>query len=165
MKKIAVPAFLARVAGLLVGLAILTAGAQAQPSGIRIAPDLIVETVSEIDTGQLWHLSPPEHQPSKQGKPPGGIIGVWTYSDESGLYKDGWIAICLIMDGFGDIAETPVAIRVWAKSRAKPRITERAHGGDHALSFEIKVGADSFILAHTPLGVVFVNDQKVGEIR
>lgn len=139
--------------------------ATAQPQGIEVGSDLIVERVSEVSTQELWHLGIPEHIISKLGKPPGGAIGVWDYDWESRRHDNGWVAICLIMAGFGDIAETPVAIRVWSKGRGAVEVNEQAPEDDHVVSFGISIDGEKFLLSHTAAGAVFVNSEPVGDIR
>ena len=156
---------LVTVAAMFVLAAVSSGDADAQPHGVPVGPNLIVERVSEISTQELWHLGFPEHVISKLGKPPGGAIGVWEYDWESRRHIDGWGAICLIMAGFGDIAETPVAIRVWSKGRDAVAISERAPDGDRVVSFDVTIDQEKFLLSHTAAGTVFVNDEQVGEIR
>lgn len=139
--------------------------AQADPSGVRVSAGLIAEPVSEIGADELWHLSTPQHVFSKHGAAPGGVIGVWTYDRESGLRDGGWVAVCLIMDGFGDVAERPVAIRIWAQTYAAARITERPPGANRSVAFEIGVGTETVLLSHTPEGQVFLGDHAIGQIR
>lgn len=156
---------------LVVAAALLTAGffhaanAEAQPQGLRVGANLIVERVSEIDSRELWHLGIPKHAFSSMGKPPGGAVGMWTYGSESAPHEAGWFAVCLVLDGFGDVAETPVALRVWSKTQVTPTIVEQPPEAGRAVSFEIAIGQDRFVLSHTPSGTVFVNDQAMGEIR
>jgi hypothetical protein len=148
------------------GLALISIGnADAQPQGIRVGSNLIVERVSEISTQELWHLGVPQHATSRLGEPPGGAIGLWEYDGESGLHDDGWFAICLIMVGFGDIAETPVALRVWSRAYHVVTIAERSPGDGRVVSFGVGVDRVMFVLSHDAAGAVFVDDDLAGEIR
>jgi hypothetical protein len=156
---------LATIAAMLVLTFASSAVANAQPQGIRVGSSLIVEPVSEISTRELWHLGVPKHVISKLGKPPGGAVGVWDYDWESTRHDNGWVAICLIMTGFGDIAEAPVAIRVWSKGRGAVAISEQAAEGDRVVSFGVSIDGERFLLSHTAAGAVFVNDEPVGDIR
>jgi hypothetical protein len=155
----------AAIATLLFVALLRSADAEAQPQGTQIGSDVVVERVSVIDTRELWHLGVPQHVISRIGKPPGGVIGLWQYDSESGLRNEGWITICLIMDGFGDLAETPVALRVWSKSPTVATINEQPPGANRAVSFAITVNEERFFLSHTADGRVFLNDELVGEIR
>lgn len=146
----------------LISSFLLASEAAAQPDGLRVAPDLIVETVEEVSSEELWHLSVPQHFFSKSGRPPGGVIALWIYDRESRPSDGDWIAVCLLMDGFGDIAEKPVAIRVWGRSPAKPAVTERTPDAGSAVLFDVTLNQNSFTLSHTPLGAVFVNSEKIG---
>lgn len=155
----------ARFAILTPALALAASAAQAQPAGLRITPDQIVETVTEIAASELWRLSTPEYHYGRIGKPPGGVIGVWTYGRESQLARDDWFAVCLVIDGFGDIAETPVAVRVWGRSSGQVSVAERAPEAGTVQTFELAVGSGRLVLSHTALGLVYVNGHQVGEIR
>lgn len=153
------------LAAALVSASLLAPVATAQPDGMRIGSDLIVETIDRISSEDLWHLAVPQHVPSKSGNPPGGVIGLWNYGRENRRTDGDWFAVCILMDGFGDIAERPVAMRVWSRSPANASVIERPPGVGLAVAFEVAVGQSKFTVSHTPMGEVRLNDQKIGQIQ
>jgi len=158
-------AWLSSLAAALMSASLLISEAAAQPDGRQVAPDLIIETVDQVSAEELWHLSFPQHVVSKVGKPPGGVIGLWNYGRENRRTDGGWFAVCILLDGFGDIGEKPVAIRVWSRSPADATVTERLPDQTSAMLFEVAVGQSTFTISHTPMGAVFLNGEKIGQIQ
>lgn len=151
------------VVGPFIG-ALLAAAAQAEPHGLRVGDSLIVEVISTLDTSEVWHLSLPETHYTSQGTAPGGVVGVWTYDAEEARIDGEWWAACIVMDGIGDLDEQPVAIRVWAKGKQRVVVKEVKPLAGLASAFRIGVGKAGFILTHTPMGVVRVDETEIGKI-
>lgn len=158
-------AWFAGLTAVLASASLLTSEAVAQPTGLQVAPDLIIETVDQISAEELWHLSIPQHVASKVGKPPGGVVGLWNYGRENRRTDGGWFAVCILLDGFGDIGEKPVAIRVWSRSPSDATVTERSPDQASAMIVEVAVNQSRFTISHTPMGTVFLNGDRIGQIQ
>jgi hypothetical protein len=69
-----------------------------------------VEVVSHIDISDLWHA----RNPIVLRDPSGLVVGVWPSDLESAALKDGKVLAAFAIAGVGDVAETPVAVRIWS---------------------------------------------------
>lgn len=146
-------------------VAAVGADAFAQPGGKRIAEGLVVEPISEIGVADLWRLSVPVNIVSKKGKPPGGVVAIWNFNGENAPRDGDWQAVGVIVDGFGDIAEKPVGLRVWAKQGAPIVAAELAPEPGYAVLFSVSIGKMKFALAHTPAGQVLIDGDAIGAIE
>ncbi|HXI86200.1 MAG TPA: hypothetical protein VNH64_01980 [Parvularculaceae bacterium] len=69
------------------------------------------EKISQLSTREFWKLGLPDTIHSG-GLP---IIGYWPFDPDEIVEDDGWRRIGIIGAGLGDVGETPVVAKVWAK--------------------------------------------------
>lgn len=162
------PAKLPHMRKLLVAAFLMLAGAcgpaAAEPHGISIDRDMLLEPVGEIPIEQWWHIA--EQQTRFEG---GAAIALSQFDDESAPVDGDWRAVGLVGIGLGDVGERPVAFRVWVLNAS------RETGHFRALEVQPSAIASSFRLllapGHAPVEVrigdgrdVFVNDRLLGRI-
>jgi hypothetical protein len=67
------------------------------------------EKVDCISVKDLWSFARSEHVYSEIG----AVLGYWEYDVEDAPRQGEWVAIGIVLAGFGDIGEKPVAAIVW----------------------------------------------------
>jgi hypothetical protein len=100
----------------LLGLLLLIAhqGVAMSCASATAAPSIRFEKIDSVSTRELWSLTlvGPFHAKS------GAVIGFWAYDPENAPRNQDWTAIGVALAGLGDIGETPVAFRVWARDKS-----------------------------------------------
>lgn len=137
------------------------------------------ELISSIEPKELWSAIPQETIYSKAG----AVIVFWGGNIENAVQSDdGWTYIGFIMAGLGDIAESPVAARVWSKNGNRFRFLGElsktvssgenealAIFGDHTPSCEEKGFEDCInllpVFKVNSLGAVFANGVQIGTVE
>lgn len=160
------------IAGLLASIlcTLFAATAQADPVGVKVGNSLLVERIDQINVSEFWKLAKQPSLYSDKGNPPGGALGLWLHDYEQAPREGDWVAVGLIGVGFGDLGETPIMIRVWAKSPtgimgAKLAVVEVRAKSDQAMAFDVGFRGQHFMLTTTPEGLVHLDDSEIGSIE
>ena len=150
---------IAPIASLLYVLSLCIDPAYAEPRGVRIGSELIVEPVEQVTTEELWHLRAAKYYLPVRDAGGAAVLAVWDYDSESGIRDEAWLAICLAIVGTGDVGETPVALRIWAKARdvIDYKIQGVEPGTGKISEYEVSIGPQKISIANTQLGTVFIN--------
>lgn len=77
---------------------------------ISLGSQFRVEIVQEIPINQIWQMKFVGRITSRYG-----TIGYWRFDPESAPVAGDWTGSGLILAGFGDVAETPIGVRLWSK--------------------------------------------------
>lgn len=149
---------------------ISAAGAQADPTGIKVGDNLIVESIDKIDVSEFWTLGHEKTIYTRQGNPPGGALGLWLFDYEQAPRDGGWVAVGLVGVGFGGLGEVPVMVKVWARSPSeimgrKITIDEQRAKPDQSAAFDVSFRDQHFTLTTTPGGLVHLNGEQIGRIE
>lgn len=150
---------------MMFALVFSTTPAAADPNGVRVNPNIILEPITEVPLIEAFRTAEFVHGG-------GGVLGVWRFSYEEGAYDDGdWQAIGLIgVSALGEGIE-PVIVRVWARGEITSGDSEgliaaplSSPSADIASAFRVGLtrtrGAATITIDQR--GVVEVNDQRLG---
>lgn len=84
--------------------------AHADPLGLAVAPDIILERVETLSVQDWWALGR-----SDVVERNGMFVSLSQFDWESAPINAGWAAVGLVGVGQGDLGEIPVVLRVWSR--------------------------------------------------
>lgn len=141
---------------------------------LQLGNGLAAEKISHIEPADLWHSASENTYRSSDGL----IVGFWPIDPESAKREDGWTMVGLVLSGLGDVAESPLAIRLWSKEQLSFGANETVEYGKKnqkvALFFYPARCTDpgrcsrklaAVVLQLEGLSGVLINNRKLGAIK
>lgn len=96
------------VLGLLTAIVLSVAPAVAEPQGVRVGSDIILEPMTDAELTEVFRTPQFVHSGD-------GVIGIWRFSYEEGSFDGSWRTIgFIVVSQYGE-GVTPTGVRVWAR--------------------------------------------------
>lgn len=89
---------------------------------VKLGNGFAAEKIDHVEPADLWHSTNGNTYRSSDGL----VVGFWPIDPESANRNGEWIMVGLLLSGLGDIAETPVAVRLWSNKQLSFGVVETA---------------------------------------